>query len=77
MIDGFRILRKLSGQIGRFRRDQRGTMAMMAGLAAIPLIFSVGAGVDYGVSSMAKTKLDEMIFWLRSHRSATKRGATL
>jgi Flp pilus assembly protein TadG len=58
MIDGFRALRKLSGQIGRFRRDQRGTMAMMAGLAAIPLIFSVGAGIDYGVASMAKTKLD-------------------
>jgi Flp pilus assembly protein TadG len=58
MIDGFRALRKLSGQIGRFRRDQRGTIAMMAGLATIPLIFSVGAGIDYGVASMAKTKLD-------------------
>jgi Flp pilus assembly protein TadG len=58
MIDGFHALRKLSGQIGRFRRDQRGTMAMMAGLVTIPLIFSVGAGVDYGVASMAKTKLD-------------------
>jgi Flp pilus assembly protein TadG len=58
MIDGFRALRKLSGQIGCFRRDQRGTIAMTAGLAIIPLIFSVGAGVDYGIASMDKAKLD-------------------
>ena len=60
MIDGFGALRKLCGQIGRFRRDQRGTMAMMAGLTTIPLIFSVGAGIDYGVGSMAKAKLDSI-----------------
>ena len=33
-------------------------MAMMIGLAAVPLIFSVGAGIDYSTASMAKTKLD-------------------
>lgn len=58
MLDCFRAARKIGGHIDRFSRDQRGTMAMMAGLAAIPLIFSVGAGVDYGVAGMAKTKLD-------------------
>jgi Flp pilus assembly protein TadG len=58
MVDCLRALRKLGGQMGRFHRDQRGTIAMTAGLAIIPLIFSVGAGVDYGVASMAKTKLD-------------------
>jgi len=42
----------------RFRRDERGSMAMMMGLTAIPLIFAVGAGVDYGTANMAKTKLD-------------------
>ena len=33
-------------------------MAMMMGLAAIPLLFSVGAGIDYGTANMAKSKLD-------------------
>ena len=31
---------------------------MMMGLAAIPLVFSVGAGIDYGTANMAKAKLD-------------------
>ncbi len=33
-------------------------MATMMGLTAIPLIFAVGAGVDYGTANMAKAKLD-------------------
>jgi len=33
-------------------------MAIMMGLTAIPLIFAVGAGVDYGTANMAKAKLD-------------------
>ena len=33
-------------------------MAMMVGLMAIPLIFSVGAGIDYGSANMTKAKLD-------------------
>jgi len=32
-------------------------MAMFTGLAAIPIIFSVGAGLDYSTASMAKSKL--------------------
>jgi Flp pilus assembly protein TadG len=51
-------IRNLLAQVGRFRRHDGGTMAMFAGLAAIPVIFSVGAGVDYSSASMAKTKLD-------------------
>jgi Flp pilus assembly protein TadG len=47
-------------QFRRFRRDEGGTMAMMMGLAAIPLIFSVGAGVDYGSANMVKSKLDSV-----------------
>jgi Flp pilus assembly protein TadG len=42
----------------RFRRDEHGSVAMMMGLAAVPLIFAVGAGVDYSASSVAKSKLD-------------------
>ncbi len=33
-------------------------MAMMMSLTAIPLIFAIGAGVDYGAANMAKVKLD-------------------
>ena len=51
-------LRRVVGQVGRFRRDEGGTMAMMMGLAAVPLIFSVGAAVDYSSANMTKAKLD-------------------
>ncbi len=49
---------RIPREVRRFRRDEGGAMAMMMGLAAIPLIFSVGAGVDYGTANMAKAKLD-------------------
>jgi Flp pilus assembly protein TadG len=52
------LLRGLTGQLSRFGRDENGAMAMMMGLAAIPLIFSVGAGIDYGSANMMKSKLD-------------------
>lgn len=48
----------VGGQVSRFRRDENGSMAMMMGLTAIPLIFAVGAGVDYGSANMVKSKLD-------------------
>jgi Flp pilus assembly protein TadG len=44
--------------VRRFRRDEGGAMAMMMGLAAIPLMFSVGAGIDYGTANRMKAKLD-------------------
>jgi len=40
-----------------FGRHQGGSTAMLTALAAIPLVFSVGAGVDYSGASAAKTKL--------------------
>jgi Flp pilus assembly protein TadG len=55
-----RLLREAIAQARRFRRDEGGTMAMFAGLAAIPIIFSVGAGVDYSTANMAKSKLDAL-----------------
>jgi len=53
-----RLLRNATSQARSFRRDQRGTVALTMGLMAIPLIFAVGAGVDYGSANMAKAKLD-------------------
>jgi len=49
---------RLVRQMRRFRRHEGGTMAMFMGLASIPIIFSVGAGVDYSSANMAKSKLD-------------------
>jgi Flp pilus assembly protein TadG len=45
-------------QVHRFRHDAGGSMAIMMGLTAVPLIFAVGAGIDYGTANMAKAKLD-------------------
>jgi len=62
MINATRLLRNaighVQGQVQCFHRDERGAMAMMMGLAAIPIIFAVGAGVDYSAANMAKAKLD-------------------
>ena len=33
-------------------------MALFAGMASVPIIFAVGAGVDYSSANMAKSKLD-------------------
>jgi len=33
-------------------------MALFAGLATVPMIFAVGAGVDYSSANMVKSKLD-------------------
>jgi Flp pilus assembly protein TadG len=52
-----RLLRNAVDQARHFRRHESGSMAMFAGLAAVPIIFSVGAGVDYSTANMAKTKL--------------------
>jgi Flp pilus assembly protein TadG len=57
MANSARLLRNAIDQLRRFSRHDGGTMAMFAGLAAIPIIFSVGAGVDYSTANMAKTKL--------------------
>jgi Flp pilus assembly protein TadG len=53
-----RFFRNAIGLVRGFHRHESGTVAMMVGLAAIPLIFSVGAGIDYGSANMAKAKLD-------------------
>jgi Flp pilus assembly protein TadG len=53
-----RLISLVGGQVSRFHGDENGAMAMMMGLAAIPLIFSIGAGIDYGSANMVKSKLD-------------------
>jgi Flp pilus assembly protein TadG len=53
-----RLFRNALGQMGRFRRNEGGTMALFVALSSIPIIFSVGAGIDYSTANMAKSKLD-------------------
>ena len=53
-----RVLRNVTVYARRFRRDDSGAMALFAGLTAVPIIFAVGAGVDYSSANMAKSKLD-------------------
>ncbi len=57
MTNAIRLFRDAIGHIRRFRGHDSGTMALFAGLASIPIIFSVGAGLDYSTASMAKSKL--------------------
>lgn len=58
MTNVIRLLVDAMRQARRFRRDDGGSMAIMMGLTAVPLIFAVGAGIDYGTANMAKAKLD-------------------
>ena len=58
MTNVIRLLVDAMRQVHRFRRDDGGSMAIMMGLTAVPLIFAVGAGIDYGTANMAKAKLD-------------------
>jgi len=53
-----RLFRNALEQMGCFRRNEGGTMALFVALSAIPIIFSVGAGIDYSTANMAKSKLD-------------------
>jgi Flp pilus assembly protein TadG len=58
MTNVIRLLVDAIRRVRRFRRDDGGSMAIMMGLTAVPLIFAVGAGIDYGTANMAKSKLD-------------------
>src|SRR3954470_7027438 len=43
--------------LSRFRRDQRGNIAMIFGLAALPILTSVGCAVDYTIATQMRTRL--------------------
>lgn len=46
-----------SGLMKRFRTDQRGNIAVIFGIAIIPIISAVGCAVDYSEASRMKAKL--------------------
>lgn len=44
-----------------FRRDRRGNVAVIFGLAAIPIVAATGIAVDYGRASMAHARLADVL----------------
>src|SRR5947208_4257576 len=45
--------------IGQFTRDQEGQVAVIFGLAVLPLAAAVGAAVDYSHSNQVRTSLQK------------------
>lgn len=50
-------MRSFSSLLNRFRRDQRGNIAVIFGIACIPLISAVGCAIDYSEATRMKAKL--------------------
>jgi Flp pilus assembly protein TadG len=48
---------RVFGLVNRFRRDQRGNIAVIFGIACIPVLSAVGCGIDYSEASRMKAKL--------------------
>ncbi len=43
--------------IGRFRRDQRGNIAVIFAIALLPILSAVGCAIDYSLATRMKAKL--------------------
>ncbi len=54
------MFQRLLRTVVAFGRENRGNVALMFGLAAIPIILAVGAAVDYSFANRAKTELDQI-----------------
>jgi len=52
------MIRQMGSLLAAFRRQSGGNVALMFGLAAIPVILAVGAAVDYSFANRTKTVLD-------------------
>jgi Flp pilus assembly protein TadG len=50
-------MRSLSGLINRFRRDQRGNIAVIFAIACVPLISAIGCAIDYSEAARIRTKM--------------------
>jgi Flp pilus assembly protein TadG len=50
-------MRSFSSLLNRFRRDRRGNIAVIFGIACIPLISAIGCAVDYSEATRIKAKL--------------------
>jgi Flp pilus assembly protein TadG len=50
-------MRSFSSLLNRFRRDQRGNIAVIFAIACVPLISAVGCAIDYSEATRVKAKL--------------------
>lgn len=50
-------MRFFSGLVNRFRRDQRGNIAVIFGIACIPVLSAIGCAVDYSEMERMRAKL--------------------
>jgi Flp pilus assembly protein TadG len=50
-------MRKLLGEIGRFRRDKSGNVAVIFVIALLPLLAAVGSAIDYSLATRMRSKL--------------------
>lgn len=50
-------MRNLFRLIGRFRREQRGNIAVIFALALVPMVSAIGCAVDYSRASQIRSKL--------------------
>lgn len=50
-------MRSFSGLMNRFRRDQRGNIAVIFAIACIPLISAIGCAIDYSEAMRIKAKM--------------------
>jgi Flp pilus assembly protein TadG len=58
MIEPISLLARLRNLARALRREQRGNVLMIVGLAIIPLSFAVGMGIDYSRAMKLQTKLN-------------------
>src|SRR3569832_1031876 len=54
-------MRSFSGLINRFRKDQRGNIVVIFGIAIIPLLTFMGAAIDYSRATRAKTTMQSVL----------------
>ena len=54
---GFHMLRISSWGFGRFARNKHGNVAILFGLAIIPIVLAVGVAVDYGRALMVRERM--------------------
>jgi Flp pilus assembly protein TadG len=52
------VFRHLLNRVQAFRRDARGNIALTFGLISVPMVVSVGVGVDYSLANRMKATLD-------------------
>jgi Flp pilus assembly protein TadG len=48
---------RVGALVAAFKSNRRGNVAVICGLAAVPLVTAIGCVIDYSMASLVKTKL--------------------